>query len=532
MKRAVIYARYSTDLQNDRSVEDQIQLCKEHAIRIGAAIVEEYSDRAKSGASMFGRPGLAALMQAAERGDFNLLVSESPDRISRDIADLAHVHKTLKFRGVDINCVNGGAIDTVQVGMYGVIGQMQREESAKKTKRGMMGVVRSGRNAGGKCYGYMPVPGKAGELSIVEAEADVVRRIFELFASGISPRSIAAMLNEEGIAAPRSTRWNASTINGNSTRGCGIIRNPLYGGKRVWNRVRMVKDPSTGRRISRPNDPSEFEITEAPQLQIVATELFDAVQARKEAVFRQGKKGPRSKRLLSGLLRCGACGGGMSLVGPDKGGARIECSTHRESGTCDNRSRFYIDRIEEMVLDILRQQFADTSIIEMYVSAYQEEQKRVRGDAFRQRAQAQKALDDAKASITKIIEKMSKDLIDDDEATALLTPLRAERERQKAILDSVDEPVNVIELQPKAVQRFREDIETLSQIVRQNGVEISPELAVPFRQMVAAVVIEPRQPGEPYALTIKGYLSKLIGDEHSVIRLVAGGRIELPTSGL
>jgi site-specific DNA recombinase len=85
-----------------------------------------------------------------------------------------------------------------------------------------------------------------------------------------------------------------------------------------------------------------------------------------------------------------------------------------------------------MVLDILRQQFADTSIIEMYVSAYQEEQKRVRGDSFRQRAHAQKALDEVKAGITKIIEKMSKNLIDDDEATALLTPLRAERERQKA----------------------------------------------------------------------------------------------------
>ncbi len=533
MKRAVIYARYSTDLQNDRSVEDQIQLCKEHAGRIGAQIVDEYSDRAKSGASMFGRSGIGSLMQAAERGEFNLLISESPDRISRDIADLAHIHKTLKFRGVDINCVNGGAIDTVQVGMYGVIGQMQREESAKKTKRGMMGVVRSGRNAGGKCYGYKPVPGQPGELSIVEEEAAVVRRIFELFASGVSPRSIAAMLNEEGIDAPRSTRWNASTINGNSTRGCGIIRNPLYGGKRVWNRVRMVKDPATGRRISRPNDPSEFEITEAPGLQIVPSELFDAVRTRKEAVFRQGTKGPRSKRLLSGLLRCGACGGGMSLVGPDKGGARIECSTHRESGTCHNRSRFYIDRIEEMVLDILRQQFADTSIVEMYIAAYKDELKRGRSEAFRQRSTAQQALDDAKAAISKIIEKMSKDLIEDDEATALLRPLRAERDRQKAILESVEEPENVIELQPLAVQRFRQDIEDLAQIIREDGRQVSPKLAMPFRQMVAAVVVEPRKPGEPYRIAIKGFLSSLIGhDEHSVIRLVAGGRIELPTSGL
>jgi site-specific DNA recombinase len=113
MKRAVIYARYSTDLQNDRSVEDQIELCKSHAQRVGAEVVGEYFDRAKSGASMFGRPGLAQLMRAAEQGDFHVLISEAPDRISRDIADLAHVHKTLKFREVEINCVNGGALDTV-----------------------------------------------------------------------------------------------------------------------------------------------------------------------------------------------------------------------------------------------------------------------------------------------------------------------------------------------------------------------------------------------------------------------------------
>ncbi|WQO65027.1 recombinase family protein [Sinorhizobium medicae] len=137
MKRAVIYARYSTDLQNDQSVEDQIRLCKAHAERLGLNVVGELFDRAKSGASMFGRPGLARLMQKADADEFDVLVAEHPDRISRDIADLAHIHKTLRFRRIEINCVNGGAMDTVQIGMYGVVGQMQREEGAKKVKRGM-----------------------------------------------------------------------------------------------------------------------------------------------------------------------------------------------------------------------------------------------------------------------------------------------------------------------------------------------------------------------------------------------------------
>ena len=532
MKRAVIYARYSTDLQNERSVEDQIDLCRAHAARIGVTVTDEFSDRAKSGASMFGRPGLAQLIGAAERGEFSVLIAESPDRISRDIADLAHVHKTLKFRDVVINCVNGGVLDTVQVGMYGVIGQMQREEGAKKTKRGMLGVVRSGRNAGGKCFGYQAIAGQPGELAIVDEEAQTIRRIFELYAGGVSPRSIAGMLNDEGVAAPRGPKWNASTINGNATRGCGIIRNPLYNGQRVWNRVRMVKDPSTGKRLSRPNDEADLEISEAPHLRIVPAELFEAVQGRKEVVYQQRQKGPRSKRLLSGLLRCGACGGGMSLSGPDKGGARIECSTKRESNTCANKSRFYIDRIEEMVLDLLRREFADTSIIEMYVAAYQEELKRSRHDKFRRRANAQKAVDDAKAEITKVIQMMVKDLVTEAEGMAMLAPLRADRDKNQAILDSVDEPENVIELQPKAVRRFRENVESLARIV-QNGGEVSPELAVPFRQMVAAVVVEPRAPYEPYRIGIKGFLSGLIGgDEHSVIKLVAGGGIEPPTSGL
>lgn len=80
MKRAAIYARYSTDLQNDKSVEDQIRLCEAHAARIGATIAEVFHDRAKSGASMFGRPGLSQLMQEADKGGFDILISESPDR--------------------------------------------------------------------------------------------------------------------------------------------------------------------------------------------------------------------------------------------------------------------------------------------------------------------------------------------------------------------------------------------------------------------------------------------------------------------
>ncbi|XAZ22757.1 recombinase family protein [Sinorhizobium sp. B11] len=82
---------------------------------------------------MFGRPGVADPMMAAERGEFNILVAGSADRVSRDIADLAHVHKVLKFRSIDMQCVSGGRMDTVQTGMYDIAGQMQREEGTRSS---------------------------------------------------------------------------------------------------------------------------------------------------------------------------------------------------------------------------------------------------------------------------------------------------------------------------------------------------------------------------------------------------------------
>ncbi|WP_276120984.1 recombinase family protein [Pararhizobium qamdonense] len=533
MKRAVIYARYSTDLQNDQSVEDQIRLCMGHAERLGVEVTAQFFDRARSGASMFGRPGLSNLMQAAEAGSFEVVISEAPDRLSRDIADLAHIHKTLKFRTVEINCVNGGLMDTLQIGMHGVMGQMQREEGAKKVKRGMVGVVKSGRHAGGRAYGYKPVVGSPGQLEIVEQEADTIRRIFELYAGGASPRAIAGMLNEENVSPPRGVKWNASTINGSGKRGHGILLNPIYAGRLVWNRVRMVKDPATGRRISRANDASEHEAVAAEHLRIVNETLFQAVGLLKGSRAGPNAKAlPKNKRILSGLLKCGACGGGLSIVGADRSGPRVVCSTHKESRSCDNGGRYYVEKIEKQVIDTLRIQFADTAIIDAYVREYEAEKKRGEADRRKGRAHAEKALQDTKDAITRIVEKLSKGLIEDDDAAALLPGLRLEREKWKIELETVPPVSNVFEIKPKAVERFRQNIENLGDILARRGAEPSLELAQEFRRVVAAIVVAPRRPGEDYRIEIKGYLTSLVSEEMSAVLMVAGEGLEPPTRGL
>jgi DNA invertase Pin-like site-specific DNA recombinase len=229
----VIYARFSTDLQNERSIEDQITLCRDYTLREGMNVVEVYEDRARSGGSVMGRGGLLRLLDQAREQSFDVVVVEALDRLSRDMEDLAGIHKRLSFLGIEIRAVHEGVVNTVLVGLRGLVGQLYREDNAHKVRRGLAGRVGQGLNAGGRAYGYIPVVGDKGKRVIVEAEAEVVRRIFDEYVAGRTPREIAHDLNNEGVSPPRGRSWNASTINGNMQRGTGTVQNKLYAGRLV-----------------------------------------------------------------------------------------------------------------------------------------------------------------------------------------------------------------------------------------------------------------------------------------------------------
>jgi site-specific DNA recombinase len=151
------------------------------------------------------------------------------------------------------------------------------------------------------------------------AKAAVVKRIFVVYAQGVSPRAIAKQLNRDGVPGPSGKGWGPSTIHGNWQRGTGILNNELYIGKQVWDSLRHIEDAQTGKRISRLNSPSEWNIREVPELRIIDQELWDPVKARQEAL--QGNRsrgsGPgywdrrRPRYLFTGLMRCGMCGGGV-----------------------------------------------------------------------------------------------------------------------------------------------------------------------------------------------------------------------------
>ncbi|HEV2357092.1 MAG TPA: recombinase family protein [bacterium] len=240
------------------------------------------------------------------------------------------------------------------------------EDLRDKTRRGMAGQVRRGLSAGGRAYGYRSEPMYSDQHQIVgykrvvdSQEAAVVRRIFELYDSGYSPKTIVHMLNEERVAPPRPSRgrrlmgWTWTTINGSPRKAIGILNNPLYVGKLAWNRSQKVRDPDTGKRMMRLRPEGEWQWTSVPELRIIPQDLWDRVQAR-----RQGRRqaagltpGAKPKYLFSGLLVCGECGSHYTIK--DRGYYACSANVNRGSAVCRNTKLARRDRVEEILIDCI-----------------------------------------------------------------------------------------------------------------------------------------------------------------------------------
>jgi site-specific DNA recombinase len=389
---AVIYARYSSDLQREASIEDQIRLCRERIEQEGWGYLHAYTDRALSGASAL-RPAYQSLLEDARRGgQFDVVVAEALDRLSRDQEDVAGLFKRLRFAGVRLFTLAEGEITELHVGLKGTMNALFLKDLADKTRRGLEGRVREGRSGGGLCFGYdvvrehdargEPIHGKR---KINEAEAVIVRRIFAEFAAGKSPRRIAVDLNRDRIPGPRGGEWDASTINGNAARGTGILNNELYIGRLVWNRLRYVKDPATGKRISRLNEPHRWVVHEVPELRVIPQDLWDAVKARHELLKRDTRPDlverpfwarQRPRFLITGLAKCGACGSSYVKISANLFG----CAAARNRGTCSNRLNIRLDTLEQMILDGLRHQLMAPDLFKAFCEEFHREVNRLRSN--------------------------------------------------------------------------------------------------------------------------------------------------------
>jgi site-specific DNA recombinase len=475
--RAAIYARYSSNNQRDASIEDQTHNCRSRIEAEGWDLVDTYSDRAISGASIL-RPGYQQLLMDARAGLLDVIVSEALDRLSRDQEDIAALYKQLSFANVQLITLAEGEISELHVGLKGTMNALFLKDLAQKTHRGLAGRVRSGKSGGGKAYGYDVVKALdddgnpiRGDQKINEREAAIIRHIFEEYVSGKSPRSIAITLNKEGVAGPSDKGWSPSTIIGNRKRGTGILNNSLYVGKRVWNRLTYRRDPETRKRVSQLNPLEQWIVADAPKLRIIEDELWSLVQSLQDSRSRETRpntnKGPdwrqrRPKHLLSGLIKCASCGGGMSLISRVYYG----CAASRNKGTCNNRLTLRLDQLEEAVLHGLQDRLLTPELTDTFVREYTAEINRLRKEASSDRIAAQQRLITLNSQIDNIVETVASGRAN----PALLDRLDKLENEKVQIEASLNEPEpDPIRLHPNIADFYVEKVADLRGALNHDG---------------------------------------------------------------
>lgn len=527
MRRAAIYARYSTDRQDERSIDDQIALCRGTAARDGLSVSATYSDAAASSASLHGRPGAQALVAAARRGEFDVVLVECVDRLSRSQADLPWIFERLTFAGIALIAVDEGPIDELKIGVRSITGPIALKDIRNKVRRGMAGRVAEGKNGGGRAYGYRAVPGRPGELVIEESEAAIVRRIFAEYVAQKRPRIICAGLNRDGVPPPRGKMWRASTINGNATRGHGILLNEIYTGLIVWNRVRMVKNPDTGKRVSRSNAGSEVQRIAAPHLRIVDDDTWRKAQAIKQSrAHGHFSTARKPKRILSGLIKCGCCGSSMAIADRDKTGKhRMRCTQAVEAGTCRNGRRPCVEDIEARVLAGLAAKLKAPEYLARYVEEYNRERRRLAGAAAGERARLERRAGEVKRELERAIDMVVKGLVDPESMRGRLAELQAEQRRITAALEAAADADKIVALHPSAIDNYRRDVADLAAAFARGTALNETEAAERLRTLVERVIVTPQDRG--YAIEIEGRLALLTSNPEifpNGLKAVAGDR--------
>ena len=560
-RRCAVYARYSSDLQRDSSIEDQIRKCRERSAAERWTIREEYIryDEAISGAALNGRSALQSLLRAAKLHPrpFDCVLVEDSSRLARNLPDQLRIIETFKYHGVDVVSVTQG-IDTAQdnartlLTVHGMVDEQFLVGLRQKVHRGQEGRVLHGFNPGGRCFGYRNIPiedatrqGKYGRPTvlgvrqeIVEQEAAVIRRIFQMYADGTGLATITKRLNAEGVLSPKPAKNRLSQVwSRYSIR--EMLFNERYRGVVVWNRTQKMRDPETGRKVSRARPAVEWKRVEVPELRIVPEELWLAVHKRNADVNKLGItrlgglcRTEQSKTyLFSGILRCGFCGSNMVIVsgGGKRGYVKYGCHAHKHTGVCENDWTIRRERLEHQLLAEIERRVLTPDTIDYVVKRCGEELQRRRKEMERQRENSnpdslRRQRDDLRAQAARLAEAVGMG----GDMPSLVQRLRTvEAELKKldhAIATYRPRNLNITEEQVrghvlKAMMDLRSTLNNNEVAVARNA----------LLKHVGRLVLTPTLKGDCKVFKVEGSVRLIPEPEESGMLLVARDGIEPPT---
>jgi site-specific DNA recombinase len=299
---AAIYARYSSALQSESSIDAQLAACKSFCAQRGYDIAQTYIDRIES-ASTTTRPQFQRMLADAEARKFNIVVTHKLDRFSRSVVDVLLLMERFTEWGVQYTSATEPFDYTTAAGRMFLTqlaalaewyrGNLIFEIAKGKHQRAVSGKV----NFSTPPFGYSRVKG-----AIVPNEhAEDVRWACEAYASGqYTYRQIADEFNTRGLTTTRGGRWTVENVR-------EMIQNPFYAG---WVSERGLKDTKAKSGVRQRVPRAQKKLHPGTHEPIISQELYEACQAMRAQRYKEVSRKPKrvERYLLGGIAYCSHCG--------------------------------------------------------------------------------------------------------------------------------------------------------------------------------------------------------------------------------
>lgn len=384
MKKAVIYARFSSTHQREESIDAQLRACREYASKHGLSIVKIYIDRALS-AKTDEREQFMNMIDDCVDGKIqtDAVIVHKSDRFSRNRLDSLYYKKKLgkkriRFISVVENFDNSPESIMLE-SMVDGFNEYYSKNLAREVMKGLKENAYKALHTGGSPpLGYDVNENK--EYVVNETEAELVKRIFSDYLYGYSINKIVKKLNEHGFKTKYGNKFSMQAVS-------DILKNEKYIGTYLFNRVSKVDFAGAVSKVR--NDSDKIIKIEDGMPAIIDKEMFKEVQTMlKEKNFTMKKHEVVENYLLSGLVYCGECGekmiGNRRKTGPDRNYyVTYRCSGRKKFKNCDNKE-INKDKLEEAVMNYMEEYFFTKdnidSIVENVYEKYLERNKKLNNE--------------------------------------------------------------------------------------------------------------------------------------------------------
>ena len=514
--RAAIYTRYSSKLQDKRSIDRQTDDLEKAAQRMDLSLEKRhhFSDPEETATLLVNRPGLHRhLLEAARRREFDVVLVEHTDRLTRVQKDLFWLADVLKMHKVQIYTA-AGPVSRIQLTFEGYLSEDFIEKLRYRIKSGHDLATRDGRFVGKLAYGYEYVPNQPGVIRINPEQAAVVIFIFVSYANGMSPRQIVKALAERNIPSPSGAPiWSYQTIVGadGAASGQGLLHHQLYVGKLVRNRTKRVKT-ERDKYVHELSD-EEPIVVDVPALRIVSDEQWraaHAVRLRRKAQMAGGRKQrafiPRKAHLLAGLIRCAICNGQMAIIGGSMNsaiGPVVACSNATNRLSCDHVKTYRLNKITDEVTKKIHTEFRDPEFMKRRMKARALELANGERERDEERRKLQNAYDRKSLQVKRLSSAVA---LTDTPVEEIMEELRTadmERRAFKQRLDLLGAENNVRTLHSSVVTARGRDIDRLVRLLRDNPED--PDCKLALGNLFEGILVHPTPKKRPYDLSVMGF---------------------------